>query len=87
MCDGAEFAEPADGCDFGPGRQIARPGEAPLVDELLGDNVEARFGGGCAAACGKSGVEHELRHLHGDEHVLFQFHHLNWIDAGCVIPG
>ena len=54
---------------------------------MLGDDVEPRLGGRRAAPGGEAGVEHELRHLHGDEHVLFQLHHLDRVDAGRVVPG
>ena len=87
MCDGARIAEPADGGDLRTGREIARAGEAALVDEALGDDVEPRLGGGRAAAGGEAGVEHELGHLHGDQHVLFELHHLDRVDAGRVVPG
>ena len=87
MCDGAEFSQAADGRDLRARRQIARPGKTPFIDEALGDDVEPRLGR-CGAPPGrKAGVEHQLRHLHGDEHVLFQFHHLNRVDAWRVVPG
>ena len=87
ICDGAAVAQAADRGDLRTCRQIARAGEAPFVDEALGDHVEPRFGGRRAAPRREAGVEHELRHLHGDEHVLFQLHHLDGIDAGRVVPG
>ena len=36
---------------------------------------------------GEAGVEHELRHLRGDERVLLGRHHLDGIDARRVVPG
>ena len=68
-------------------RQIARTGETSFIDETLGDNVEPRFGGCRATPGGEARIEHELRHLHGDQHMLFEFHHLDGIDAGGVVPG
>ena len=81
------IAEAADGGDLRTGGEIARSGEAALVDEFLGDDVEPRLGGRRAAAGGEAGVEHQLGHLHGDQHVLLDLHHLDRVDAGRVVPG
>ena len=47
---GRAVAQPADRGDLRAGRQVARAGEAALVDEALADHVEPRLGGRRAAA-------------------------------------
>ena len=84
---GRGIAEAADGRDFGPCGAIARAWDHAAVDGVANDDVEARLGGRGAAARGEAGVEHELRHLRGDERVLFGRHHLDGIDARGVVPG
>ena len=80
-------AKSADGGDFWTSRKIARSGKASFIDEALGDDVKPRLGSGGAAPSRESGVEHQFRHLHGDEHVLLELHHLDGIDAWRVVPG
>ncbi len=84
---GRGIAEAADRRDLRTGGKVARPGEATLVDEALGDHVETRLRGGGAAASGEAGVDDELRHLHRDKHVLLDLHHVDGIDARRVVPG
>ncbi len=81
------IAEPADGGDLRPGGEIARAGIAALVDEALRDHVETRLRRRGAAPGGEARVEHQLRHLHGDEHVLLRLHHLDRVDARSIVPG
>ncbi len=81
------IAEATDRGDLRARREIARPRETALVDELLGDDVEARLGRGSTPARGKAGIEHQLGHLHGDQHVLLDLHHLDGVDAWRIVPG
>ena len=40
----------------------------------------------CLVTSGEAGIEHQLGHLHGDQHVLFQLHHLDRVDARRIVP-
>ena len=83
---GRRVAQAADRGDLRPGRQITRPRKTPLVYEPLGDDVEPRFRRRSATPGSKARVEHQLRHLHGDEHVLLELHHLDGVDARRIVP-
>jgi hypothetical protein len=80
-------AEPADGGDFRPCREIARAGEASLVDEAFGDDIEPRLRCRGATPAGETTIEHQLGHFHRDQHMFFQLHHLNRINARRIVPG
>ena len=80
------IAQTTDRRDLGARRQVAWPGKTAFVDKAFGDNIETRFCSCGTPACSETRIEHELGHLHGDQHVFFQFHHLDRVDARRVVP-